>query len=172
MLKLFTKFFLCLGEFCLYGIVDLTYSHNMPLPWLCLPANIHGTYPLTRYWLHQLLENEIFSPETLLLHFLLPHSQTLAAHKPCVCLVFISICHLPYHFCSVEPDPTNKSAAAHYTVWQPTCPKKYFTPPIVQHTPATRCSLEGGFHQSYPNWPKRSLNQSDFALIYAVSRFL
>ena len=39
------KLFSCLEDFCLYGIVDLTHSHNMPLPRLGLPANMHGTNP-------------------------------------------------------------------------------------------------------------------------------
>ena len=112
-----------LGDFCLYDIVDLTLSHNMLLPWLGLPANIHNTNPLLpRHWL---LANEIFSPKILLSHF---HATMLTdngcMHNP----VFISFVSpfIPYltYFYSVELDTINKSAAAYFTAWWLTCPNE------------------------------------------------
>ena len=50
-------------------------------------------------------------------------------HNP-VFVLFITQC-IPYltHFYSIKPDPTNKSAAAHFMARQPNCPNKCSTHP-------------------------------------------
>ena len=102
-LKLFKKqnfIFSYLGDFCLYGIVDLTHSHNMPLQWLGWPTSMHGTNAsfsvdqclLLSCRLRWLLKITYLTPKCHYHTSILPRSQLMAAcTTQCLSCLYLSL---------------------------------------------------------------------------------